>query len=59
MVNNAIYASYCQHARHEAFRDMGFPIDTMTVGGTALALASLSLQYLAPLRYGACCPLAL
>ena len=50
VVNNAVYSSYVQHARHEAFDALGFHMDTFTQAGGALALASLSLTFLAPLR---------
>ena len=45
-MNNATYSSYVQHARHEAFAALGFHI----TGSQTLALASLSLTFLAPLR---------
>lgn len=50
VVNNAVYSSYVQHARHEAFSVLGFHMETFTQAGGALALASLSLTFLAPLR---------
>ncbi|GAX80790.1 hypothetical protein CEUSTIGMA_g8226.t1 [Chlamydomonas eustigma] len=50
VVNNAVYSSYIQHAMHEAFASLGFQIESLTSRGGALALANLSLSFLAPLR---------
>ena len=50
VVNNAVYSSYIQHARHDAFSALGLHIDSFTQGGGALALSNLSLTFLAPLR---------
>ncbi|XP_043715779.1 acyl-acyl carrier protein thioesterase ATL3, chloroplastic-like [Telopea speciosissima] len=52
VVNNAIYASYCEHARNEMFRRYGFRADAIARAGAALAIAELSLKYLGPLRSG-------
>ncbi|GAX80793.1 hypothetical protein CEUSTIGMA_g8229.t1 [Chlamydomonas eustigma] len=49
VVNNAVYSSYIQHARHEAFASLGFQIESLTSRGGALALANLSLSFLSPL----------
>ncbi|KAK1425669.1 hypothetical protein QVD17_21024 [Tagetes erecta] len=52
VVNNAIYANYCQHSRRQLMEKIGINIDTIAHTGNAVALSELSIKYIAPLRIG-------
>ncbi|KAL0430141.1 UNVERIFIED_CONTAM: Acyl-acyl carrier protein thioesterase ATL2, chloroplastic [Sesamum radiatum] len=53
VVNNAVYASYCQHARHEMMRACSSADPNEIAGsGYSLATTELSIKFIAPLRGG-------
>ena len=50
VVNNAVYASYLQHCRHEFLAARGVDADLIARSGAALALSSLNMEFRRPLR---------
>ncbi|XP_002989001.2 acyl-acyl carrier protein thioesterase ATL3, chloroplastic [Selaginella moellendorffii] len=52
LVQNTVYASYCDHARHELFEELGINSEALAGTGAVLALAELNIKYLSPLKSG-------
>ena len=50
VVNNAVYANYCQEARAEMFSRCGINTQNIAKSGNAIATVEMNVKYLAPLR---------
>ncbi|CAM6095369.1 unnamed protein product [Calypogeia fissa] len=52
VVNNAIYAQLCQHARTELLENIGFSPAGVTESGKAMAISDMTMKFISPLRSG-------
>ncbi|VVA94301.1 unnamed protein product [Arabis nemorensis] len=52
VVNNAVYANYCQYGRQECLESIGVNCDEISRSGQALAIPELTIKFIAPLRSG-------
>ncbi|CAA7024353.1 unnamed protein product [Microthlaspi erraticum] len=52
VVNNAVYANYCQHGRHEIMEHIGVNCEELSRSGEALAISEFTIKFIAPLRSG-------
>ncbi|CAM6085887.1 unnamed protein product [Calypogeia fissa] len=52
VVNNAIYAQFCQQARTELLENIGFRPDGVTESGKSMAISDMTMKFVSPLRSG-------
>ncbi|CAF2040809.1 BnaA09g14890D [Brassica napus] len=46
VVNNAVYANYCQHGRHEFMESNGVNCEEVSCSGEALAVSDLTIKFI-------------